>query len=124
MSKPLLCWHFKILPPSLRLVLAHIVMAVILSSKLTMMNNDNDGSTLSRDFSTPLLTSALAATDGIDVQNGSGSAIPSSSESCEVHPREYQPIGDNVTALTLAMIIFYNVTGKPSEIALHLFRHF
>ncbi|KAL7481630.1 hypothetical protein ACHAW6_007313 [Cyclotella cf. meneghiniana] len=77
------------------------------------MNNYNDGSSLSRDLSTPLLTSGLTATNEIDVLNGGGSAIHSSSESCEVHPTEYQPIGDNVTALTLAMIIFYNVTGGP-----------
>lgn len=84
------------------------------------MNDYNDGSSLSRDFSTPLLTSGLTATNKTDVLNEGGSDITSSSESCEVHPTEYQPIDDNVTALTLAMIIFYNVTGKSYEILLHV----
>eukprot|EP00804_Cyclotella_cryptica_P025933 CCRYP_002774-RC/>CCRYP_002774-RC protein AED:0.13 eAED:0.13 QI:91/0.85/0.75/1/0.85/0.87/8/165/526 len=83
------------------------------------MDNE-DVSSMSRDLSTPLLTSrhddptqslqGLTVTDEID---GDGSSTPACSELCAVHPREHRPIDDKVTALTLAMIIFYNVTGGP-----------
>ena len=88
-----------------------------LTSTLAVMNSDNDGLSLSQDLSTPLFTSrpddaaqslqGLTETDEIDVLDEGGR--------CEVHPREHQGIDDKVSALSLAMIIFYNVTGKYSQ---------